>query len=134
MLGILRNDAVGILVLRLTVGVLMLFHGISKIMHPGSIDFIGSTLSGAGMPSFFAYGVYIGEVVAPLMLILGIYCRHGALLIVANMLVAIMLVHSNDMFMLTEHGGWRLELQGFYLFGALAIVFFGSGRIAVRPD
>lgn len=134
MIGLLRNNAVGVLVLRLTVGVLMLFHGISKIMHPGSVDFIGSTLSSAGLPSFIAYGVYMGEVVAPLMIVLGIYCRYGALLMVANMVIAILLVHTNDMFILTEHGGWRLELQGFYMFGALAIVFLGSGRIAVKPD
>jgi len=134
MIGLLRNDALGVLVLRLTVGVLMLFHGIAKIMNPGAIDFIGGALSGAGLPSFFAYGVYIGEVVAPLMIVFGVYCRHGALLVVANMVVAIMLVHANDIFLLTDHGGWRLELQGFYLFGALAIVFLGSGRLAIKPD
>lgn len=134
MISILRNDAVGVLVLRLTVGVLMLFHGVSKITHPGAVDFIGNTLSSSGFPSFIAYGVYIGEVVAPLMIVLGIYCRYGALILVANMVVAIMLVHANDIFVLTEHGGWRLELQGFYLFGALAIVFLGSGRIAIKPD
>jgi putative oxidoreductase len=134
MIGILHNNAVGVLVLRLTVGVLMLFHGISKVMHPGSVDFIGNTLSSAGLPSFIAYGVYIGEVVAPLMIVLGIHCRYGALILAANMVIAIMLVHTNDIFLLTEHGGWRLELQGFYMFSALAIVFLGSGRIAIKPD
>lgn len=134
MIGILHNNALGVLVLRLTVGVLMLFHGISKVMHPGSVEGIGNTLSSAGLPSFIAYGVYIGEVVAPLMIVLGIHCRYGALLMVANMVIAIMLVHANDMFVLTEHGGWRLELQGLYMFGALAIVFLGSGRIAIKPD
>ena len=131
---LLHNDALGKLVLRLTVGGLMLFHGVAKIMNPGTVDFIGGALSGSGLPSFLAYGVYIGEVIAPLMVILGVYCRYGAIIIVVNMLFAVLLMHTGDIFALTEHGGWRLELQGFYLFGAIAIMFMGSGRHAVRPD
>ncbi len=130
----LHNDALGKLVLRLTVGGLMLFHGVAKIMSPGTVDFIGGALSGSGLPSFLAYGVYIGEVIAPLMVILGVYCRYGAILIVVNMLFAVLLMHTGDIFALTEHGGWRLELQGFYLFGAVTIMFLGSGRHAVKPD
>lgn len=131
---LLHNDALGKLILRLTVGILMLFHGAAKIMNPGTVDYIGGALSGSGLPSFLAYGVYVGEVIAPIMLILGIYCRYGAILIVINMLFAILLMHSGDLFALTEHGGWRLELQGFYLFGAVAIMFLGSGRRAIKPD
>lgn len=131
---LLHNDALGKLILRLTVGTLMLFHGIAKITNPGTVDFIGGALSGSGLPSILAYGVYVGEVIAPLMLIVGVYCRYGAIIIVINMLFAILLMHSGDIFALTEHGGWRLELQGFYLFGALAIMFLGSGRQAVKPD
>lgn len=131
---LLHNDALGKLILRLTVGVLMLFHGVSKIMNPGTVDFIGGALAGSGMPSLLAYGVYIGEVIAPLMIVLGIYCRYAALIVVINMVFAIMLMHSGDIFALTEHGGWRLELQGLYLFGALAIMFLGSGRQAIKPD
>jgi putative oxidoreductase len=43
-------------------------------------------------------------------------------------------MHSGDLFSLTEHGGWRLELQGFYLFCGLAVMLLGSGRLAVKPD
>jgi putative oxidoreductase len=131
---LLHNDALGKLVLRLAVGCLMLFHGVAKIINPGTVDFIGGALSGAGLPSFLAYGVYIGEVIAPLMVVLGVYCRYGAIIIVVNMLFAVLLMHTGDIFALTEHGGWRLELQGFYLFGAVAIIFLGSGRQAIKPD
>lgn len=130
----LKNDALGKLILRLTVGVLMLFHGVHKLYDPGSVGFIGGKLSEAGLPSALAYGVYLGEVVAPLMIILGFWCRLGGVIAVGNMLVAIGLMHMGDIFALTDHGGWRLELQGFYLFGALAIVFLGSGRYAIKPD
>ena len=134
MTELLKNDAAGKLLLRLTVGGLMLFHGISKLFNPGTAGFIGSKLAEAGLPEALAYGVYIGEVVAPLMIIVGLLSRAGAALIVINMLFAIILVHAGDLFALTEHGGWRLELQGFYLLGSLAIVFLGSGRYAWKPD
>lgn len=134
MLWLLHNDALGKLILRLTVGILLLFHGVAKIMSPGSVDYIGGALAGAGLPSFLAYGVYIGEVIAPVMLVLGIYSRYAAMIVVVNMLFAIALMHRAELFMLTDHGGWRLELQGFYLFGAVAIMFLGSGSQAVKPD
>ena len=128
------NPDFGRLILRLTLGILMLFHGVAKIMKPGTVEYIGDTLAGYGIPAVLAYAVYIGEVLAPAMVILGFKCRLGALLIVINMIVAIALMHDGDLFSLTEHGGWRLELQGFYLFGALALVFMGSGSYAARPD
>ena len=130
----LKSDSVGKLVLRLTVGILMLFHGVAKVLHPGTLDFIGGALTGAGLPEVLAYGVYLGEIIAPLMIILGFQARIGGLILVINMIFAIVLMHSGDLFSLTEHGGWRLELQGFYLFGGLAIMFLGSGRMAVKPD
>jgi putative oxidoreductase len=134
MTNLLQNDALGKLVVRLTVGVLMLFHGVNKIMHPDSLGFIRSMLEGADLPAALAYGVYAGEVIAPLLIILGIYSRLGGLVVAVNMLFAIWLAHSADIFTLSEHGGWALELQGFYLFTALALVFLGSGRYAVKPD
>jgi len=124
----------GKLILRLCVGLLMLFHGVAKIMHPGSLDFIGGMLSANGVPAVFAYGVYIGEVVAPLMVVVGYQARVGGLLIVANMVVALLLAHSGDFFSLTEHGGLAVELQMFYLLSALAVVFLGSGRLAFKQD
>jgi putative oxidoreductase len=134
MLNQLRNDAMGKLLLRLTVAGLMLFHGVAKIMHPGSLEFIGTSLSNAGIPSALAYGVYIGEVIAPLMILVGFHARIGGLVVVINMLFAIILVHMGDIFSLTQHGGWAIELQAFYLLGGLAIVLLGSGRFAIKPD
>jgi putative oxidoreductase len=134
MLAQLHNDALAKLILRLSVGGLMLFHGVNKMMHSGSVDFIASKLAATGLPGFISYGVYVGEVIAPLMIIFGVFARYGAALIVINMLFAIFLMHSGDIFALTQHGGWRLELQGFYLFCSLAIIFSGSGKYAFKAD
>lgn len=122
------------LILRLTVGGLMLFHGIDKLLNLQTLTFIKSQLTDFGLHQIFAYGVYVGEIVAPILIILGIYCRFGGFLIFVNMLFAIVLVHAHQFLDLTEHGGWRLELQAFYLIGGLLILMWGSGRFAFKPD
>jgi putative oxidoreductase len=131
----IQSDSSGKLVLRLTLGILILFHGISKLMHPaGAIGYISAQLSNAGFPSYLAYGVFIGEVLAPIMIILGFYSRIGALIVVINMIFAVVLVHTAQIFSLAKTGGWTLELQAFYLFTALALFLFGSGKVAIKPD
>ncbi len=134
-MGLNSLDAsTGQLIVRLNVGGLMLFHGVAKLMHPGSLDFIAGMLNGYGLPSLLAYAVYIGEVVAPLMVIVGFKARIGGMLMVINMLFALSLAHTGDFFSLSEHGGWMVELQVFYLLSAIAVVFLGSGRLALQPD
>ena len=130
----IHNDAAGKLVIRLTLGTLMLFHGIAKVLHPATLDYISANLAAKGLPGVLSYGVYVGEIIAPLMIVLGFHARIGGLLVAINMVFAILLMHSGDLFSLTEHGGWRLELQGFYLFCGLAVMLLGSGRLAVKPD
>ena len=125
----MAND-LGKLVLRLTLGILMLLHGIAKIT--GGIGGIEKMVQGSGMPGFFAYGVYIGEVVAPILLILGLYARVGAAVIVVNMLFAILLAHRADLFLIGPAGGWALELQGFFLFTAVAVLLMGPGRYGIN--
>lgn len=122
-------DDTGKLLLRLTVGILILLHGLAKVT--GGVGGISNMLAGVGLPAALAYGVYIGEVLAPLLLIIGFYSRIAALVIVVNMLFAIGLVHMNDIVRLTKTGGWALELQAFFLLTALAIALIGPGRYAV---
>lgn len=126
----MHQPDVGKLILRLTLGVLMLLHGIHKLTT--GIAGIKGMLASAGLPELLAYGVFVGEVIAPLMVIAGFYMRAGAVLIVANMLVAIVLVHMSELFALGGMGGWALELQGFFLFTALALLFLGPGKYALR--
>ena len=127
-------DNGGKLLLRLTVGGLMLLHGFAKLGDSASLKWIGGQLAGFNLPELLAYGVYVGEIVAPLMILAGVYCRIGGVLMAVNMLFAIALAHGGDIFQLNDHGGWELELQGFYLFGAAAVALLGSGRFAVKPD
>lgn len=123
-------DDTGKLILRLVLGILILFHGVAKIQH--GIEPIQEMLSAYGLAGFLAYAVYVGEVLAPILLILGYYARAGAGLIFINMVVAIMLAHTGDLLTLTAHGGWSLELQGMYLFTAAALVLTGPGRFSIN--
>ncbi len=128
------NPDTGKLILRLCLGGLMLFHGVAKLMHPSALEFISGMLSANSLPGVLAYGVYIGEVIAPVMVIVGYQSRIGGLIIAVNMLFALFLAHSGDLFSLTEHGGLAVELQLFYLLTALALVFLGSGKLAFKQD
>ena len=124
------NEAMGKLILRVALGGLILMHGIAKLT--GGIDFITNTVTAAGLPSFLAYGVYVGEVVAPLLVIAGFYSRIGAAVIGVNMLFAIGLVHGAEFFTRNETGGWALELQGMFLFTAIAIALLGPGAYRIN--
>ena len=123
------SEDIGKLVLRITLAILILLHGVSKLQN--GIDFISGLVSGAGLPSAFAYLVYIGEVVAPLLVLIGLFTRPAALLIAVNMIVAIVLVHMGELVTLTKSGGWALELQGMFLFTAIAIALLGAGRYSL---
>lgn len=123
------GEDAGKLVLRVALGVLVLLHGIAKII--GGPGFILGLVAKAGLPTVLGYGVYIGEVVAPLLLIIGLFTRVAALIVFVNMLVAIGLVHMGELGQLSKTGGWALELQGMYLFGALAVALLGAGRYSV---
>ena len=125
-----RADDVGLLVLRLALGVLILFHGVDKLLH--GVDGIAGMLQGAGLPGVLAYAVYLGEILGPMLLVVGWYARVGAGLILANMIVAVALAHPQELLALNQHGAWALELQGMYVFTALALVLTGPGRLAVN--
>ena len=73
------------------------------------------------MPGFLAYAVFLGEVVAPLFLLVGLYVVPAALVVAMNMLVALVLVHTNHFLQLSKSGGWALELQAFFLVTALVV-------------
>ena len=123
-----RDDAAK-LILRLVLGLLILFHGVSKLT--GGNGFVFDALAKAGVPAALGYLVYIGEVLAPILLIVGAWTRVAALIVAVNMIVALLLVHTGQIYTLARTGGWALELQAMYLFTALAIALLGAGRLSL---
>jgi putative oxidoreductase len=118
------------LILRIVLGVLILLHGIAKIRH--GVGGIEQMLEARGLPGILSWGVLVGEVVAPLMLIAGWNARIGAALVAVNMLFAIFLVHMGQLAQVNDQGGWALELQGMFLFTAIALALLGPGRFSVN--
>lgn len=123
-----RED-LGRLVLRVTLALLLLFHGISKLV--GGVGFITGMLEKMGLPGAIGYLVYVGEVVAPLLMLVGLWTRAAALIVAGNMIVAVLLVHTRELFTMSETGGWALELQGMYFFAAIAVALLGAGRYSI---
>lgn len=119
------------LLLRITIGGLMLLHGFAKLRN--GVDGIEGMLTGAGLPVELAYGVYVGEVLAPLLMILGAFTRTASAIFAFNMLAAIYLGHRNDVLTLNQFGGWAIELPVLFLAGAVCLVLSGSGKFALRP-
>jgi putative oxidoreductase len=117
------------LLLRVALAVFLLLHGLSKII--GGIGYITGMVAKAGMPEAFGYLVFVGEVLAPILVLLGIWARLGALIIAINMIVAVLLVHTSEFFTLGKSGGWALELQGFFFITAVVVALQGAGRYSI---
>jgi putative oxidoreductase len=123
------SEDLGKLLLRVALGVLILFHGVHKLLYgPGAA--VGAIMA-AGLPGWMGYAVFLGEVVAPILLLIGLWTRLAAVVVAINMLTAIALVHMGQLGSLGGGGGWALELQGMYLATALAIALLGAGRFSL---
>ena len=107
----------------------MLFHGIAKVQH--GVGGIEGMLESTGLPTFMAYGVYFGEIIAPLMLIFGFRVKIVAMLIVGTMVFILAVPYADKVFMLTKHGAWAIEVHIFYITTSLAIFFLGAGKYSL---
>lgn len=119
----------GLFILRIGMAVLLILHGINKLIH--GIVFVKESLVAHGLPEFIAYGVYLGEIVAPLLIILGYKTRLSAAVVFINMLMAIYLVKMGDIGSLQATGAWSLETPFLFLLISLVLVFTGGGKYAL---
>jgi putative oxidoreductase len=123
-----NREDLGKLVLRVAVGGILLFHGIYKLRH--GVAWSEEALAAFGLPGFLAYGTYLAEVVAPILLLVGYKARLAALVIGFDMLMAMLLVLRPMLFTIKERGGggWGVELESLLLLAAVAVFLLGSGR------
>jgi putative oxidoreductase len=124
----------GLLVLRFGLAAVMLFHGVFKVTH--GVAWIGGPLSAVGLPKALAYGTYVAEVLAPVLLILGLWTRAAALIIAFDMVMAIYLARRGDIGKINPMGGgWAIELEVMLLVAALTLALAGGGRYGLsRAD
>ena len=121
------------LLLRLTVGGLMLFHGYHKISQGVEEGMAGikGMLAAKDLPEILAWGVYAGELLAPAMLVIGLLVPLAGIMLAVNMGVAIYLAHSTLLADVGGMGAYALEVQAFYLVGGLCCALLGAGRFSI---
>lgn len=129
----LRNQDLGLLVLRISVGGLLLFHGVSKLLY--GVGFIEGMLAGIGLPGFIAYGCLLAELIGAAFILVGLWTRAASAVVTFNMLVAILMAHGTMIFSLDPNtGGLAIEDPLLFLLGALALCFTGGGKYAVTKS
>ena len=124
-----NNIEVARLILRMSLGILILFHGIHKMIY--GIGGVKAMLSSSDIPTILAYGVYVGEIIAPIFIILGLYARVASLVLAFNMLAAIFLAYGFS-FSIAKYGGLSFESPLLFMIMAILVALLGSGKYAVN--
>jgi len=124
-----NNIEIARLLLRMSLGILILFHGVHKVIY--GIDGVEAMLSAANLPAILAYGVYIGEIIAPIFIILGLYARVASLVLAFNMLIAIFLAYGFS-FSIAKYGGLAFESPLVFMIMSILVALLGSGKYGVN--
>jgi putative oxidoreductase len=124
-----QKEDLGKLILRITSAGLLFLHGSHSAIY--GIQHVKNMVTAVGLPEFIAYGNLIGEVVAPLFIMIGYKTRIAALIMAFNMLASIVIAHRDIAFARNDFGGWMIELNIFFLFTAIAIALLGAGKWSV---
>ncbi len=146
LLRIVRTDApVAALLIRIAVGAVFLFEGIQKFLYP-TVRGVGRFTSiGIPYPEFSANFVGVTEIVAGILILIGLLTRFASILLAVNMLVAII---STKIPILLGYGFWGFSLRklssyGFWsmahesrtdlamLLGSLFLLVVGAGKISI---
>jgi len=125
-----RNAAFGAFLLRISLGVLFLAHGLLKVLVftlPGTVQYFESI----GYPGYFAYLVVIAELGGGLALILGLWTRWIALLLVPVMIGATLQHAGNGWVFSSQGGGW--EFPAFWTVLLAVQSLLGAGAFALDP-
>jgi len=116
---------VGLLALRVALGIIFFSHGYPKLVH------FGAGMQGFfvqhGLPGYFVYISGVLEVFGGTLLVLGLFTRMAALLLAIEMGVAIWKVHSGGGYLAVHEYEFPLAL----LTGCFALVTVGAGMLSM---
>lgn len=129
-----NSENYGLLLLRLSVGLMLLIAGLQKAFHLDQLSEFSGALAAINLPPEAVYVVFFFEIVAPLMVILGILSRLAASFVFVYMLIAIFAISFNNLLVLIPGRGHALEAEFMFLLASLAICCLGSGEKALYPD
>lgn len=119
-------------ILRVSLGVLFLAHAWLKLAvftPAGTAAFFESL----GFPGFLAYLVILAELVGGVVLILGVWSRYAALVLVPVLLGSIYAPHgAAGFFFSNEGGGW--EYPAFWAIALVVQALLGDGAFALKRN
>jgi len=123
-----QNTAYAALILRLSLGTMLIAHGLLKILVftvPGTVQFFASV----GFPGWLAYFVIAAEVGGGALLLGGILTRWVALALLPVMLGALSVHWPNGWVFSAPHGGW--EYPAFLAVALIVQALLGPGAYAL---
>lgn len=123
-----RLQPLALLVIRLTLGAIMVAHGYHKVF--GGLPHFAQMVGSMGLPVWLGYLAAFTEFLGGLLVLVGFFTRPAALAICIELVVAIWRVHlHNGLLGSPDRPGYEFPLAVASL--ALALVFFGAGPIAL---
>jgi putative oxidoreductase len=128
----IRTAPYAALILRVSLGALLLAHGlllkVFTFTIPGTVGYFESI----GFPGVLAYLVIAGEVLGGIALILGVWTRAVALLALPILLGATLQHLPNGWVFSAAKGGW--EFPAFWTVTLIVQALLGDGAYAWRPS
>lgn len=122
---LLQYNDLGLLILRLAIGIIFIYHALPKLMNSKAMA------QGMGMSSSMIMGLGVVELVSSVGLIFGIYTQLAALLLGIVMIGAIYFKTQkwHVSFFAMDKTGWEFD---FILLAAnIAVLFTGAGSIGL---
>ena len=119
----------GVTFLRASLGIMWIAHALLKLFVftlPGTAQFFQSV----GLPGFLAYPVFAIELLGGIALVLGIYARQAALLLIPIMAVATSVHIGNGWVHTSQGGGW--EYPVFLINASIALWLAGDGALSMK--
>ncbi|RQR79138.1 DoxX family protein [Burkholderia sp. Bp9012] len=119
----------GTALLRVTLGVMWISHALLKLLVftlPGTAQYFESV----GFPGYLAYPVFTVEILGGVAIVLGLYARQIALLMVPVMLSAASVHIHNGWVFTSTGGGWEYPI--FLAIALVVLWLIGDGACALR--
>ena len=124
-----RTAAYGALLLRLSLGTMWVAHALLKYFVFSIAGFAGF-LESQGLPAFMAWPVFLMELAGGILIILGVYTRQVALLLLPVLDVAGWTHLPNGWVFTNAGGGYEYPL--FLIASSFAVALLGDGALALR--
>jgi putative oxidoreductase len=118
---------VGLLALRIALGIIFIAHGYPKLAHLRGGAQMQSFFAEHGLPGYFVYIAGVIETFGGGLLLLGLFTRPAALLLAIEMCVAIWKVHSAHGYLAVHDYEFPLTLAA----SCFALATVGAGMISV---